>query len=173
LIHQIFPSQEGFSKLLIFDRDRTLIEDAGQTNHQIDPIFIKRTQLILKNLNLSNTYLAIATNQRGINGGGTKIVDYESFNRKLVKEFSNYGIRFSSIVTCPHLKSDACKCRKPNPEMLHFLLSFTGVERKSAMFIGDTESDFSAAKTAEIDFFYINDIDIQEKLTDWLKIDNC
>ncbi len=65
-----------------------------------------------------------------------------------ISEHMNERFRFLEIVYCRHDDSDECKCRKPKPGMLLYLLDKYGLAPDECIAIGDSHKDVLAAKAA-------------------------
>lgn len=70
---------------------------------------------------------------------------------------------FDDIFVCFHGRDDGCECKKPKPSMLFAAAKKWNIDLSQSYFIGDTESDTGAAKSAGcvsilIDAWYNRDI---------------
>ena len=63
----------------------------------------------------------------------------------MLHEIARYGGRVEAVFFCPHGPDDGCECRKPRPGLLVELGRRLGIDLKSAILIGDRESDMAAA----------------------------
>jgi len=63
---------------------------------------------------------------------------------------------FDVIIYCPHAAADECHCRKPNPGMIHRVLSWMpmlmALPRKNMLMVGDRMEDKKLALSASIAF---------------------
>ena len=161
-------NQIDFEKpLIIFDRDNTLIVDAGQNNQIENLKFLPGALHALRLCFLSGFGVAIVTNQAGV---GRKLFDLETldeFHNSLIsKVYSETSGHISAIVSCPHLPEDGCECRKPKSGMISILRA-TGFSKIRVLF-GDKPSDVKAAEAAVIDGVQIENEKVLEKVKDWL-----
>ena len=140
------------TKLVIFDRDNTLIRDNGYTHKVEDLEWMPGALLNLQKLTESDFNIAIATNQSGIGRTLYSASDADIFHDKMVSEAKKSGGNIGSIVLCPHVPDDTgnpvCICRKPNPGMLVDLIKL--YNPTETFMIGDKESDLKAAENAKI-----------------------
>lgn len=112
----------------------------------IDGIF--ENLLLLKN---AGYQFFIVTNQGGIAKKEFTMSDVEKVHNYIKNEFNKAGIEIRDIMVCPHHdKIENCLCRKPKPLLLEKLIARYKIDRSQAVFIGDSETDMQAAKTAGI-----------------------
>ena len=63
----------------------------------------------------------------------------------MLDEIARFGGRVEAIFFCPHGPDDGCECRKPRPGLLVELRERLGVDLRSAILIGDRNTDMAAA----------------------------
>ena len=153
--------QKKFSTLFL-DRD-------GVINHKIDGyvqfysdfIFIDGALESIKRLTFLFDRIIVVTNQQGI---GKKIMNLEDLNLlhdKMKIEIENYGGKIDRVYHCPHLSSENCTCRKPNPGMLlKAKEDFPEIDFDYSFLIGDSDSDIKAAE-----FVGITSVKVSKKYT--------
>lgn len=96
-------------------------------------------------------YLAILiSNQQGVAKGLMTQADLEAVTEKLRAE-----VPLDAIYYCPHLKSEACPCRKPKPGMLLQAAREHRIDLARSVFLGDTPTDAQAAHAAGVPFVLI------------------
>ena len=78
--------------------------------------------------------------------------DLVSIHRKFNNQLIRNGGDPLAIFFCPHPPSDNCECRKPKPGLLITAISALDISRKDTIFLGDSITDFQAAKTAGVKF---------------------
>lgn len=153
--------------VIVFDRDGTLVEDAGQHN---DPkrLYLRsgaiKAVFLLKEMGFG---VAIASNQAGLETEKFTLANLTEFNNALKAKFmdgSSQGIDL--ILTCPHKESTNCDCRKPKNGLLEAI-------RKSGLgepilFLGDAETDRLAAMASGIKFLNVATNDILEQIKNWI-----
>lgn len=142
-----FPCEKkNFNKLIIFDRDDTLIRDVPSLKSESDIRWLSGRLDLLKSLNQESTLIAIATNQSAIGRGTLSVHEFQMISDCLHNQLKNYGIDLWSIVACPHIPTDNCSCRKPKSELLNRLIERTNSKTLRVLFVGNTDSDMAAAK---------------------------
>ena len=152
--------------VVVFDRDGTLIEDAGQHNDLARLVFREGAIdaiVLVKGLGFG---VAIASNQAGLETDKFSLAQLMAFNAELQ---SQVGAKLSSgfdvIAVCPHHESSDCECRKPKTGL------FEAIERSGLgspiVFVGDTESDRLAAIASKIHYLDVANSNIFEVVQDW------
>jgi len=171
LIVQEFSS--GFKEeitsnlLIVFDRDGTLNQDNGYTHKVKDFSWMSGIPELLALLAPLQLNFAIASNQSGIGKGFYTVDDAKAFNSHLATCAKEFGITFTAIVFCPHdPKSDLlCYCRKPLPGMLIFLSKYFSISPNRMIFIGNSNVDKLAAKSAGAVFLDVHEVNLFESIT--------
>ena len=96
-------------------------------------------------------YLAVLiSNQQGVAKGLMTQADLDAVTEKLRAE-----VPLDAVYYCPHLKSEACTCRKPKPGMLLQAAQEHGIDLASSVFLGDTPTDAQAAQAAGVPFVLV------------------
>lgn len=138
--------------LVMFDRDNTLIEDRGYVHKTQDLRWMPEVIECIRYLSEDSTIM-ICSNQSGISRGYFSIHDSINLFMEMNLSLEKLGLRkLDGYVFCPHLPSQGCDCRKPQPAMLNFCLRMSGNSNEDAIFVGDSQSDLKAAYSARIPF---------------------
>jgi D-glycero-D-manno-heptose 1,7-bisphosphate phosphatase len=155
-------------KLIIFDRDNTLIMNKDGYLYQPEDLeWYTGAKEVLKMLQDSNIRVAIATNQSGVARG--------LFSSKQVEHFHNFmnnpqqaNGTIDLFVFCPHHPqgsvpefSTSCNCRKPLPGLVLDILSKFNVDPKECVLFGDSLSDIQAGLSAGVPSFLVLPGEIQ------------
>jgi len=134
-------------------------KDYYSANHDKDLVLFDGIKEMLDRLKQNGIKLAIATNA------------YRSSTIEALKhlKIDNY---FDAIVCYDDVQEP-----KPSPEMLLNLLDYFKEDRKNAIFIGDSQRDYLASKSAGIAFILVdfvnkkdNPIDVARKIEEYFKI---
>lgn len=136
---------------VVFDRDRTLIEDDGYTWRVDDLVWRSGALDLLRDLTDQHVPVFLATNQSGLARGYFRRSDLNAFHDTLVAEARRHGARITAICTCPHV-GDSCECRKPKPGMLNCLAYEFGLDPRMGLAVGDSHKDMEAAMQAGLSF---------------------
>ena len=102
--------------------------------------------------------IIIVTNQRGV---GRKIMtelDLLSIHKSMIDEIVSNSGRIDKIYYCKDIL-DSSLCRKPNTGMILKAINKWNINIKDSFFIGDSITDYMAAKKIGLKFFY-KDIDL-------------
>lgn len=153
--------------VVIFDRDGTLVDDAGQHN---DPNRLKLRPGALKSISVLKSLgfgIAIASNQAGLETEKFTLKDLTDFNEYLKLKLTVDGSSgIDLILTCPHQESTNCVCRKPKNGLLEAIRVCGLGEPK--VFIGDAESDRLAAISSSLEFIDVAAKDVFLQLEKWI-----
>ena len=152
--------------VVVFDRDGTLVDDAGQHN---DP-----EQLVLRDGAVDAIAyvkglgfgVAIASNQAGLETEKFSLAQLMQFNAQLKTRLRINGVDGIDVIAiCPHHASSQCQCRKPQTGL------FEAIEKsglgKPVLFVGDTESDRQAAIASKIAYLDVAAGNISEIVKNW------
>lgn len=137
--------------LLILDRDGTLNKRIPGSYLLLEnQISLAPDISLISNLNDIGWEIVIATNQACISKGliSTKQVVY--LTQLILQPWLQ--LKESDIYICPHEDYDGCMCRKPKPGMLEEILLERPYPRNQVLFVGDSVTDFQAAKASGIEF---------------------
>ena len=136
-------------RLLVLDRDNTLIWDNGYTFKINDLLIIEENIEYLLKLQKTGWGFVVFTNQSAIARGFCSEDDVQNFNAHLVESFAKRGVNISAVVYCGHLRF--CYCRKPSPGMLYRILLETRISRDKVVVLGDKQSDVNAGERLGIE----------------------
>ncbi len=127
-------------RALFVDRDGTLNYDNGYTHKVSDLKIYDDIIPILKDYYDRGYVIIVITNQSGINRGYYGKEDMEAFNRKLAEALIKHGIKIEDFFYCPHTPDEHCSCRKPETGLIQMAAEKYGIDIKSSIVIGDSES---------------------------------
>lgn len=157
--------------IIVFDRDGTLVEDAGQHNQSALLRLLPGVPEALNLLSYLGYGLAIASNQAGLESEKFSHGELFEFNHNLRRMLkSRAGIDIDLIVVCPHQTAKNCDCRKPKAGLLEAIEN-SGLG-KISLFVGDSESDTEAAKVFGVDCLQVNQENIFALIKIWVGA-NC
>ncbi len=92
--------------------------------------------------------VALCTNQAGIGRGIFTLEDLTAIHDKLKNSLNDLGGDLDGLAFCPHHPDDKCRCRKPEPGMLHDMMASFEVTAADTTFVGDSLKDVQAALAA-------------------------
>ena len=154
-------------KMVIFDRDGTIIIDHGYTHKLKDLKWMTGAIELLRGLNEIGICVVVATNQSGIGRGYFSQEEVRLFHAQMSIEAKANGGKIDTFYICPHSPDlnglPACSCRKPNPGMLVSAMQDFHVNPEECIFVGNSESDLEAAKKIGIEFVHVDrEIDVNK-----------
>ena len=141
-------------RAVFFDRDGTLIQDRGHIGHESDVIFYPETVPSLKRLRKFFRFF-IVTNQPGVAEGAITRQGVKRVNRYITEYLAKRGVEITEVYVCPHSRSDACSCIKPNPHFLYSAARDYGLDLDHSYVIGDHPSDLQLAENAGANGLYV------------------
>lgn len=156
-------------KMVIFDRDGTLIRDTGYPICKSDLYWMPGALSLLKELRKQKINAVIATNQSGVARGFFSLDEVHKFHRFMLEQIEKAGGYINKIEICPHLLgakaklySIDCMCRKPKPGMIKKLLLSMECSPENAIMIGDRISDIEAGKSAGVESYLFNQQNLEK-----------
>lgn len=138
----------NYKKLVIFDRDDTLIRDVPYLKSGSDIEWLPGRLQLLRVLMEQSVLIAIATNQSGIGRGNLSIDEFNTISEVIRLQLEENGVKLWAVVACPHLPLEGCECRKPKPGLLERLVEATGLSPLEVLFVGNADTDMAAADAA-------------------------
>ena len=166
--HLVEYAKLHFAKLVIFDRDQTLILDKGYTHAPEDLNFLEGALEAVAFANSIGAGVAIATNQSGVGRGLFSLQEMDKFHKLLVDHVhAKTGVQISAISACLHTPESKCLCRKPEPGLLLSLLSKLGVAKEDAVFLGNSDTDLKAGISAGVQSFLASGEGLIPALKKW------
>jgi len=111
--------------------------------------FIPGIREALKKLSsLLRMPMVVISNQAAVGKGLLKPSDLETITRRMHQVLSADGTAIAAYYYCIHKSDDHCHCRKPRPGLLFESASDLNIDLTRSVFIGDSESDVRAARSA-------------------------
>jgi D-glycero-D-manno-heptose 1,7-bisphosphate phosphatase len=161
-------------KIVILDRDGTLIENIDYLKDENLIRFLPNCIETLKFLNRLNYHLFVVTNQSGIGRGLISKEQYDRVTSKIRSEFLLNDVRIVDIKHCPHTPEDNCRCRKPKSALGSEIIEQYDVEISRSFVIGDSFSDIDFGKSIKFKTILINNhetyLNADYKLYNWLNV---
>ena len=95
--------------------------------------------------------ILIVTNQQGIGKGIMTEDDLNLLHSFMTSEIGKLNGKIDKIYFCPHLDTENCNCRKPNPGMINQAIAdFPEIDRQNSYLIGDSDSDIEAGNRVNL-----------------------
>jgi D-glycero-D-manno-heptose 1,7-bisphosphate phosphatase len=145
------------NKALFLDRDGVINFDRGYVYRIEDFEFLPGIFEFCR-VALDKGYkIFVITNQSGIGRGYFTESDFKALTDWMLVEFTQRGISITQVYYCPHHPEHGlntyqvdCDCRKPKPGLLLRAMEEHSLSAKESVFVGDKESDLTAASAARV-----------------------
>ena len=123
---------------VFIDRDGTLIEEVNFLSRLEDLRLFSFTNEAVKLLKETGFLIIVVTNQSGI---GRAIFDEAAMHRIHEQIQTDLTEKLDGFYFCPHLPTDGCFCRKPNPGMIEAACADFSIDLQQSWIIGDKSLD--------------------------------
>lgn len=158
---------QGKKNMVLFDRDDTLIENAGQHSDKSRLIWLNNALESITKLSQLGFEIGVVSNQSAISRGIFSKDEFIEFTEEMNRQcFSAVGVNLAVVVACPHAPTDKCKCRKPAPGLLEQAARVTSCE--ISVLFGDKESDIQAAQNYGVLGIQVNENNLLSQIDKWL-----
>ena len=138
------------NKAVFLDRDGTINVEKNYLYRIDDFEFLPQALDGMKMLYDAGYLLIIITNQSGIARGFYTEEDYEKLTDHMKQVCSDYGVEFTDILYCPHLKGaivpeydKECDCRKPATGLFKQTIEKYDIDLSESYAIGDKMRDLT------------------------------
>jgi D-glycero-D-manno-heptose 1,7-bisphosphate phosphatase len=146
---------------VFFDRDGVINYNYGYVHKLKDFKFKPGVLKTLQYLSNKIIYIFIVTNQAGIGKNIFKEKDFFTLHNKLKEIFVKKNIFINDVVFSPYHPNAVIKkykrnslFRKPGNLMIEKIISNWEIDRKKSFMIGDSKTDYLAAKKSDLYFEY-------------------
>jgi D-glycero-D-manno-heptose 1,7-bisphosphate phosphatase len=139
-----------FDKILIVDRDDTIIYDKGESQSINNIEFIPDSINFLAQAYQLNYGIFMVTNQSVIGKGLKEYKDVKEINDRIDLELKKNGGKLSCVIICPHKIENNCECRKPKNLMYEKAFEISSAEKNKSFVIGNSWVDYVAAKKSKV-----------------------
>ena len=158
-----FSSTNFSNKLVVFDRDDTIISDPFKNKDKSLLLWNNGALELMSEIQkIHKCWLAVISNQARIHDGSQKVANLEILTQQLFSDTFEKNISLSYVLYCPHSREQiaSCGCRKPDVGMLRFLRDKLDIPQMNFVFIGNSETDAQAALNFDIKFIkYIDEFE--------------
>jgi histidinol-phosphate phosphatase family protein len=131
---------------VFFDRDGTLMEEAGYCADPRQVRLYPGVPLALRQLKAAGFLTFIVTNQSGIGRGFFTEAQYQAVQAQLLAEIGPGLIDASYF--CPDAPGVPSSCRKPEPGMVLQAARDFAIDLPGSYFIGDKSADIECGRRA-------------------------
>jgi D-glycero-D-manno-heptose 1,7-bisphosphate phosphatase len=110
--------------------------------------FVPGIRAALKQLAVLRLPMIVISNQAAVGKGLLDCAGLEEISARMRDALLEDGTALTAAYYCPHRQDENCACRKPRPGLLRQAADDFKLEMRQSIFIGDSESDVHAARTA-------------------------
>jgi histidinol-phosphate phosphatase family protein len=129
---------------VLVDRDGTLVHDVPYNGDPARVTPMPQVGPALDRLRAAGLRVGVITNQSGMGRGRLTAAAVTAVNTRIEHLLGP----FATWQVCPHASADGCRCRKPEPGLIHAAADALGVPVERCVVIGDIGSDVRAAAAA-------------------------
>jgi len=141
------PRNMEIGKPAVFmDRDGTIIYDKGFMKTPDEIELLPMAGEAIRMLNESGFFVAVLSNQSGINRGIMTEEDVEKTNKRVIELLNKKGAKIDFITYCPSTPEEDLPCRKPNIGMVEEVKKKFDIDISKSFVVGDKSSDIELAK---------------------------
>jgi D-glycero-D-manno-heptose 1,7-bisphosphate phosphatase len=141
-------------KIAVFlDRDGTINVEAGYIHELENLVLMPGAGQAIRRLNMRGVPVILATNQSGPARGYYAESHIHALHERLVALLAAEGAHLDDLYYCPHLPDGtveaytmACRCRKPEPQMLEDAAAKHGLDLTRSYMIGDKATDVEVGR---------------------------
>ena len=131
---------------VFLDRDGTVNRDTGYITSPQELDLLPGVVEAVARLNRAGARVVLVTNQSAIARGFITVDQLKTIHSVLLARLEAGGARLDAIYFCPHHPDDGCRCRKPQPAMIHRAAADLGLNLSRAYVIGDQPRDIELAR---------------------------
>ena len=131
---------------VFLDRDGTVNRDTGYITSPQELDLLPGVVEAVARLNRAGARVVLVTNQSAIARGFLTVDQLKTIHSVLLARLEAGGARLDAIYYCPHHPDDGCRCRKPQPAMIHRAVADLALDLSRAYVIGDQPRDIELAR---------------------------
>lgn len=131
---------------VFLDRDGTVNRDTGYIKSPQELELLPGVVEAVARLNRAGARVVLVTNQSAIARGFITVDQLKTIHSVLLARLEAGGARLDAIYYCPHHPNDGCRCRKPQPAMIHRAVADLALDLSRAYVIGDQSRDMALAR---------------------------
>lgn len=132
-------------KAVFLDRDGTICEEMGYVNHLDRLQIFPYAAAAIRRLNERDIPVIVVTNQSGIARNIFPESLVHQLHKKMIAVLAAGGAWIDGIYFCPHVKNDACDCRKPKAGLLERAAREHMLNLSESWVVGDRYADVEMA----------------------------
>ena len=148
-VREIVAERVGKDWCLFLDRDgvinRRIVDSYVRNWDEFE--WLPRARAAVVRLGEWAPHVVVVTNQQGIGKGLMTETDVSTIHEQLQSGVAPDRRTVEAFQVCPHLESESCRCRKPQPALvLDWLSRHPHIDPTLSVIVGDTQSDLELAQ---------------------------
>ena len=161
-----------YSKLVIFDKDGTLVVDPGYVHKISDFDWNPNGLKLLKLASANGACICVVSNQSGIENNFFSRRQSIKFCKHLIRMARKIDVQIKKIIICPHSSTSGlrCNCRKPNIGMFLKLRKYNWARDLDTIMVGNSVTDLAFSNHCGIPYIDVGERDCMVKLKRFLAI---
>lgn len=159
---ELLNQRKNIRPALFVDRDGTVIVDKPFDSNPDNIEFESGSINALKSAQSAGFKIIIVSNQSGIARGYFKFEDAEKFNKELIRQLEEAGVKDTAIYFCPHYANGSvpeysyhCNCRKPSAGMVEKAVREHNIDLRKSYVVGDKTDDFNLGRVTGMKPFLV------------------
>jgi len=136
-------------KAVFLDRDGTINRDStAYIKSREEFEFLPASLEAIKNLTLNGFVSIVITNQSAIPRNLISTGELDIIHDLMAQTVAENGGEIKDVFYCPHMPSDGCDCRKPEPGLIYQAREKYGIDLSQSVMVGDSAKDIECARRA-------------------------
>jgi D-glycero-D-manno-heptose 1,7-bisphosphate phosphatase len=136
-------------KVVFLDRDGTINRDSpAYIKDREEFEFLPGSLEAIENLTRNGFVSIVITNQSAVSRQLISIKELEIVHSMMVQTATQRNGEIRDIFYCPHLPTDNCDCRKPEPGLIYQARDKYAIDLSEAFLVGDSAKDIECAHRA-------------------------
>lgn len=126
---------------VILDRDGTIVVYTPYLSGPSQVELLPSAGPALGRLAAADMWLVVATNQSAVGRGYISPSGLDDIHARLAELLAGSGVTLDGIYACPHVPTDRCACRKPEPGLAQRAADELGFDLADCFVVGDSVAD--------------------------------
>lgn len=135
---------------IFLDRDGTIIRYVKVAKAPTDITLFTSSGPALRELKEQGYLLIVVTNQPIIEKGIIALRQAQQLNDVMQRQLKKFGAEVDAVYTCPHRFGTACRCRKPDIELIERAVKDFTIDLSSSWMVGDSRRDIETGRRVGI-----------------------
>ena len=136
-------------KVVFLDRDGTINRDSpAYIKSREEFEFLPASLEAIRNLTLNGFVSIVITNQSAVPRNLISSGELDRVHNLMTRTVAENGGEIKDVFYCPHMPSDGCDCRKPEPGLIYQAREKYGIDLSESVMVGDSAKDIECAHRA-------------------------